>query len=97
LPTPAAGQERGCSVTGRTPRELPGLPEPSSCDLHPLVLALDRRACAKSMGVGIRLVDSLIAGRRGNGFPVVYINTKPVVPVDALRRWLVEQTKGGSR
>jgi len=84
-------------VTDRTPRELQGLPEPSSCDLHPLVLALDRQACAKSMGVGIRLVDSLIAGRQANGFPVVYINTKPVVPVDSLRRWLAEQTKGGNR
>lgn len=62
-------------------------------------LSLSRAECAMAMGVGIRMVDQLIAGRRGNGFPVTYVGSKPVMPVDDGCRWLSEQAqkKGGSQ
>ena len=61
-------------------------------------LGLSRIQCAASLGVSPRKVDELIAGRRGNTFPVAYIGSKPIVPVHLLRDWLAEQAqkKGGS-
>jgi len=62
-----------------------------------LRLTLNRPETALALGIGIRKVDELIAGRRGNGFPVVHLGRKPVVPVDELRKWLAEQTKQKGR
>lgn len=59
-------------------------------DLTPK-LALTRQECADSLGVGIRTVDQLIAGRSGNGFPVIHVGSKPLVPVAALEAWLAER------
>ena len=56
-------------------------------------LGLTRAECARAMGVGIRMIDELIAGRRGNGFPVVYIGAKPIIPVRELQDWLARQAK----
>ena len=60
-------------------------------------LALSRTECGPAIGVCTRKIDDLIAGRRGNSFPVVYIGTKPVIPVDLLRNWLAQQAKGAKR
>ena len=60
-------------------------------------LALTRAECAQAIGVGIRTVDQLIAGRRGNGFPVAYVGTKPVIPVRELEDWLARQAKVDAR
>ena len=57
-------------------------------------LALTRTECARAMSVGIRTVDQLIAGRRGNGFPVAYIGSKPLMPLGPLQDWLARQAKG---
>lgn len=54
-------------------------------------LAYNRREAAVAMGVGIRKIDELIAGRRGNGFPVIHLGKKPLVPVAQLEDWLAEQ------
>lgn len=61
-------------------------------------LSLSREECAVALGVGIRKIDELIAGRRGNRFPVVYLGTKPVFPVRELSDWLAGQCqhKGGT-
>ena len=56
-------------------------------------LALSRTQCATAIGVSPRKIDELIAGRTGNGFPVVYLGRKPVIPVDLLNAWLAEQAK----
>ena len=56
-------------------------------------LALSRTQCATAIGVSPRKIDELIAGRTGNGFPVVYLGRKPVIPVDLLNAWLSEQAK----
>ncbi len=60
-------------------------------------LALTRVECAEALGVSPRTVDQLIAGRRGNGFPVAHVGAKPLVPVDQLRQWLAAQAKGATR
>ena len=57
-------------------------------------LALTRTECAPAMGVGIRMVDQLIAGRRGSGFPVAYVGSKPLIPVGPLQDWLARQANG---
>ncbi len=54
-------------------------------------LALNRLEAKVAMSVGIRMIDQLIAGRRGNGFPVVYLGSKPVIPVRELQEWLAKQ------
>ena len=56
-------------------------------------LALTRIECADSLGVSPRKIDELIARRRGSGFPVVYLGTKPVVPVHLLRDRLAKQAQ----
>jgi len=58
-------------------------------------LALSRTQCATAIDVSPRKIDELIAGRAGNGFPVVYLGRKPVIPVDLLNAWLTQQVKGG--
>ena len=60
-------------------------------------VALNRLHGAEAMDISPRLLDGLIAGRRANGFPVVYLNSKPIIPVDLLREWLRKeaQRKGG--
>jgi len=60
-------------------------------------LALSRTQCATAIDVSPRKIDELIAGRAGNGFPVVYLGRKPVIPVDLLNAWLAQQVKGGMR
>ena len=60
-------------------------------------LALSRTQCATAISVSPRKIDELIAGRAGNGFPVVYLGRKPVIPVDLLRNWLAEKAKGDMR
>ena len=60
-------------------------------------MALSRTQCATAIGVSPRKIDELIAGRRGNGFPVVHLGSKPVIPVDLLRNWLAEKAKGDMR
>ena len=55
-------------------------------------LALTRTECAQAMGVGVRSIDTLIAGRRGNGFPVCRVGNKPIIPVGPLRDWLARST-----
>ncbi|MBH06999.1 MAG: hypothetical protein CMJ20_11835 [Phycisphaeraceae bacterium] len=62
-------------------------------------IALSRTQCAAAICVSPRKIDELIAGRRGNGFPVVHLGRKPVIPVDLLKTWLAEQAqkKGGGR
>ena len=61
-------------------------------------LALTRNEAAKALSCGIRSVDQLIAGRRGNGFPVAYVGTKPLIPVNELKAWLAKQAgKGGGQ
>ncbi len=56
-------------------------------------VALTRAETAEALGVSPRSVDMLIAGRRVNGLPVVYIGRKPVVPIDLLRAWLADQVR----
>ena len=56
-------------------------------------VALTRAECARALGVSPRTIDQLIAGRRGNGFPVVYVGAKPLIPVEQLRQWLADQAK----
>ena len=60
-------------------------------------LALSRTQCATAIGVSPRKIDELIAGRTGNGFPVVYLGRKPVIPVDLLNAWLTQQAKSHKR
>lgn len=59
-------------------------------------LGLTRTECAKAMGVGVRMVDHLIAGRRDTGFPVCFIRTKPIVPTEGLVAWLARNSASES-
>ena len=63
----------------------------------PLRLALSRTDCAKALGCGMRLIDELIAGRRANRFPVLYVNSKPLIPVRELQDWLASQVTEGRK
>jgi len=71
-------------------------PDPRPIEAVPRV-GLSRVECARALGCGTRMIDTLIAGRRGNGFPVAYCGRKPIIPVDLLRDWLRDQAKGARR
>ena len=57
-------------------------------------VSLTRIEAAKALGVCPRMIDTLIAGRRANAFPVMYVGRKPLVPVDLLKAWAAEQVNG---
>ena len=58
-------------------------------------LSLSRREAAPALGLSIRALDVLIAGRRGNKFPVAYVGSRPLIPVRELVQWLSDQADGG--
>ena len=54
-----------------------------------------RPEAALSMAIGIRSLDVLIAGREGNGFPVVHIGSRALIPCRELRDWVSRQVNSG--
>lgn len=58
-------------------------------------ILLTRDEAAKSMGVSTRTVDSLIAKRDENGFPVCHVVSRTLIPIDALKEWIGQRTING--
>jgi hypothetical protein len=54
-------------------------------------LLLTREETAKALGISTRSVDALIAERQQNGFPVIRVGVRPMVPVESLRVWISRQ------
>jgi excisionase family DNA binding protein len=59
-------------------------------------LLLTRDEAAKSMGVSTRTVDSLVANRDENGFPVCRVASRTLIPINALKEWIKQRTINGS-
>lgn len=55
-------------------------------------MALSREEAARSLGVCVRTVDSLIADP-DSGFPVARIGRKVLIPAAALEFWLTQRTQ----
>lgn len=58
------------------------------------ILGLRPKDAAKALGIGERKLWEITADRT-SGIPVVRFGKAILYPVDELRTWLAEQTKGG--
>ena len=63
-------------------------------DTPPPCLALRPKDAAKALGIGTRKLWELTADRT-SGIPHVRFGRAILYPIDELRTWLAEQTKGG--
>ncbi len=55
--------------------------------------AWDQYKIGKQSPLGVRSIDSLISDK-ASGFPVIYVGSKPLIPLDALRAWLGSRVNG---
>ncbi len=61
-------------------------------DKDVMPLALDRKQAAQALGISVRKLDQLHAGRQ---LPYVRIGSRVVYPLDGLRAWLAARVEGG--
>ena len=70
------------------------IPQPDHVSVEPVPrLSLRPTEAARAMGIGERLLSTLIADKT-SGLPVVRVGRAVLIPTDALKAWLADQVDG---